>query len=108
MYNTINCCNEISIGDNFLSGKNVTINDTSHGLIEYTQLKIPPKQRPLVSKGRILIGKNVWVGDNVVILANVTIGDGCIIGAGAVVVSDIPAYSVAVGVPAKVKKVFRK
>ena len=38
------------------------------------------------------------------IMPGVHIGDGCVIGAGAVVTKDIPAYSVAVGVPAKVIK----
>jgi len=37
-------------------------------------------------------------------MPGVTIGDGCVIGAGAVVTKDIPPYSVAVGVPAKVVK----
>ena len=40
--------------------------------------------------------------ENVCIMPGVTIGDGAVIGANAVVTKDIPAYSVAVGVPAKV------
>lgn len=107
MYNTINCCNKISIGDNFLSGKNVTINDSSHGVFDKLQLTIAPKQRPLYSKGEITIGQNVWIGDNVVILGGVTIGEGAIIAANAVVISDIPAYSLAAGVPARVKKTLQ-
>ena len=38
------------------------------------------------------------------ILGGVSIGDGAVIGANSVVTKDIPAYSVAVGVPAKVVK----
>lgn len=104
MYNTINCCNRIEIGDNFLSGKNVTINDTSHGEFEQEQLKLAPVDRPLLSKGPITIGRNVWVGDNVVILGNVKIGDGAIVAAGSVVIKDVPSYSLVAGVPAIVKK----
>jgi UDP-3-O-[3-hydroxymyristoyl] glucosamine N-acyltransferase len=104
MYNTINCCNRIEIGDNFLSGKNVTINDTSHGEFERGQLKMAPIDRPLLSKGAITIGRNVWVGDNVVILGNVKIGDGVIVAAGSVVIKDVPSYSLVAGVPAIVKK----
>ena len=49
-----------------------------------------------------VLGKNVWVGSNATILQGVTIGDNSVIGAGAVVTGDIPANTVAVGVPAKV------
>ncbi|MFV0475869.1 MAG: acyltransferase [Pikeienuella sp.] len=48
------------------------------------------------------IGKHCFIGYNTVVMPGVTIGDGCIIGANSVVTRDIPAYSVAVGVPAKV------
>jgi acetyltransferase-like isoleucine patch superfamily enzyme len=48
------------------------------------------------------IGRDVWLGAGVKVLGGVTIGDGCVVGAGAVVVDDLSAYSIAVGVPAKV------
>ena len=50
----------------------------------------------------IEIGNDVWIGDNVSIIDGVKIGTGCIIGAGALVTKDIPPYSIAVGVPAKI------
>lgn len=56
----------------------------------------------LPSHGRVRIGNNVWLGENVTILKGVTIGDNVIIGIGSVVTKDIPSGSVAVGVPAKV------
>lgn len=52
----------------------------------------------------IVIGNNVYIGNNVIILPGVTIGNNVIIGAGAVVSKNIPSNSVAVGVPAKVIK----
>ena len=55
-------------------------------------------------RGDVSIGSDVWIGYGVTIVGPVSIGDGAIIGAGAVVVRDIPAYAVAVGVPAKVIK----
>lgn len=54
--------------------------------------------------GPVTIGNDVWIGRRVIIMPGVTIGDGVIIGAGAVVTKDIPNYSLAGGVPAKVIK----
>ena len=50
----------------------------------------------------VVIGDNCWLGYGVKVLDGVTIGEGSVIGAGAVVTKDIPPYSIAVGVPAKV------
>ena len=50
------------------------------------------------------IGNDVWIGDNVLIKGGVKIGNGAIIGMGSLVLHDIPPYSVAVGLPAKVIK----
>ena len=47
------------------------------------------------------IGNRVWCGVNVTILGGVTIGDDVVLGAGSVVVKDIPANCIAVGVPAQ-------
>jgi len=52
----------------------------------------------------IKIGDDVWIGAGAIILDGVTIGKGSVIGAGAVVTKDIPPYSVAVGIPARVIK----
>lgn len=48
------------------------------------------------------IGSDVWIGANCTILGGVSIGNGAVIGAGSVVNKDIPAYSIAVGNPARV------
>lgn len=52
----------------------------------------------------VVIEEDVWCGANVTILKGVTIGRGSIIAAGAVVTRDIPRYSIAGGIPAKVIK----
>lgn len=64
----------------------------------------PPKKEDLPYKGDTVIGNDVWIGQNVTFLPGVHVGDGCIIGANAVVASDIPPYSVAVGNPARVTR----
>lgn len=96
----ISCCNKISIGDGCLLGSNVFVTDNFHGDNSREQLSIPPMMRPLIVRGEVKIGKNVWIGRNVCIMPGVTIGDGAVIGANAVVTKDVPEYSVAVGVPA--------
>jgi acetyltransferase-like isoleucine patch superfamily enzyme len=49
----------------------------------------------------ITIKDGVWVGFGTLILPGVTIGEKAIIGAGSVVTKDIPAYTIAVGIPCK-------
>jgi acetyltransferase-like isoleucine patch superfamily enzyme len=61
----------------------------------------PINQQGIRCKG-IVIEDDCWLGSGVRVLDGVTIGEGSVIGAGAVVTKDIPPYSVAVGVPAKV------
>lgn len=103
-YNHISAINQITIGDGLLTGRWVTIIDNSHGATEIEQLRIPPLNRSVVSKGTVTIGKNVWLCDKVTVLPGVTIGDGAIVAANAVVTKDVPAYSVVAGNPAKVVK----
>lgn len=103
-YNHITCINEITIGNNCLTGKWVTITDNSHGDTEFDTLNLPPYKRMVVSKGPVTIGNNVWIGDKVTILPSVTIGDGVVIAANSVVTRDIPAFSVVAGIPARIVK----
>jgi acetyltransferase-like isoleucine patch superfamily enzyme len=52
----------------------------------------------------VIIEDDCDLGVGVVVLPGVRIGKGAQIGAGAVVAEDVPAYSVAIGVPAKVTR----
>ncbi|SRR6266571_3443550 len=56
------------------------------------------------SRGKIKIGNDVWMGEDVKIMDGVIIQDGAIIGAGTVVDSFIPAYAVAVGNRAEIRR----
>ena len=112
-----NCCigaqshitaiNKIQIGNNLLTGPRVLISDNSHGEPISDMLDIAPQSRPLYSKGPIIIEDNVWIGEGAMILSNVHIGRGVIIACNSVVVSDVPAYSVVAGSPAKIIKNLR-
>ena len=103
-YNHITCANRVTIGNGVLTGKWITITDNSHGETDRASLEMKPTKRPITSKGPVVIGNNVWIGDKATILPGVSIGDGAVIAANAVVTKDVPAYSVVGGNPAKVIK----
>lgn len=102
----IGCVNYVEIGDNVLGASRIYISDHSHGDINKETLLIPPTKRKLVSKGPVIIKKNVWIGEGVAIMPNVTIGENAIIGANSVVTKNVPANSVVAGIPAKIIKQF--
>ncbi len=62
----------------------------------------PPAQADLPLKGDTVIGNDVWIGQNAVILPGVRVGDGAIIGANSVVGSDVEAYTIVAGNPARI------
>jgi acetyltransferase-like isoleucine patch superfamily enzyme len=99
---------KVEIGNNVLIASKVFITDINHGNYRgYNQDK--PTSRPndrTLSTNPVLIKDNVWIGESVCILPGVIIGEGCIIGALSVVTKNIPAFSIAVGSPAKVVKVY--
>lgn len=107
-FNHLTCINKIDIGNNLLTGKWITITDNSHGNTNEETLLIDPIKRPLFSKGPVIIGNNVWIGDKATILPGVIIGDGAVVAANSVVTKDVPAYCVVGGNPAKIIKQVRK
>ena len=101
-YNHITACNKITIGDGLLTGRYVIISDNSHGGLIMEDSIIKPVKRSLKSKGEVVIGNNVWLGDKVAVLAGVHIGNNVIVAANAVVTKDIPDNCIVAGVPGKV------
>lgn len=92
----------LTIGNNVMLAQNIVISGLNHG---YEDVSIPPSQQKVTCKG-ITIGDDVWIGANAVITAGVSLGKHCIIGAGSVVTKSIPAFSIAVGNPAKIRKQY--
>lgn len=86
----------ITIGDGSLIGHNVVLATINHDL--------NPANGRKNYYAPITIGSHVWIGSNATILPGVTIGDWAVVAAGAVVTRDIPALTIAGGVPAKVLK----
>lgn len=102
--NHITAVDSITIGNNLLTGNNVLITDNSHGASIRKMMEMPLNIRPIVSKGPVSIGNNVWLANNVCVMPGVTIGDGVVIGANSVVTHNIPSYCIAAGCPAKIIK----
>jgi acetyltransferase-like isoleucine patch superfamily enzyme len=94
----LNGIGDIEIGNDTMIGPNSVLISGTHN---YNNVNIPIRLQE-GEKLKIRIENDVWLGASVNIMPGVTIGKGTVIGSGAVVTSDIPAYSVAVGVPAKV------
>jgi len=87
----------LTIGKNVMIAPGVTIMSSSHGIADKHMLM---QDQPDVA-GPVVIEDNVWLGTGVVVTYGVTIGTGAVIGANAVVTSDVKAYEVVGGVPAK-------
>jgi len=105
----IGATNYVEIGDNVLFASKVYVSDHNHGIYDgdyQSNPQEPPRFRQLTSNKEVKIEENVWIGDAVTILPGVHIGKGSIIGANSVVAKDIPEFSIAVGVPAKVIKKY--
>lgn len=95
----------ITIGNKVMFGPNVTIMGGDHNaskigcFMSDTHEKMPGDDLPVV------IEDDVWIGSGVIILKGVRIGRGSIIAAGALVIRNVPPYSIMGGVPAKRLKV---
>lgn len=102
-FSSIGCANKIVIEDEVTLAPHVHITDRNHG---YEDIKTPIWRQPTVCPGPIVIGRESWLGYGVQVMPGVTIGRHCVIAAGSVVTKDIPDYSVAAGIPAKVIKQY--
>lgn len=108
---TIQDDTKVTIGDDCDFGPNVTIVTPVHPLVAEERMQMRKEDGTL---GRLCCGKQVhignrvWLGASVTICPGVTIGDDCVIGAGSVVTHDIPAGSLAYGVPCRVARKITK
>lgn len=101
-FNEIYATKSIVIEDNVLTADRVYISDNLHG---YENPEIPVIKQPIKQNGTVRIGEGSWLGAGACVIG-ANIGKHCVIGANAVVTHDIPDYSVAVGIPAKVIKKY--
>ena len=98
---SISAACKVVIGEYALLARNVYISDHAHA---FENIGAPIMRQGIAGIAPVSIGRNTWLGQNVVVLPGVTIGEHCVIGANSVVHSPIPDFSVAVGAPARVVK----
>ena len=97
------CRSRIDIGANVTLGARCVIDDMTH---PYEDIHDPTKigHRLSSQETPVRIGAGTFIGIGAVILPGVTIGRHCMIGANSVVSRDVPDFSVAAGVPARILK----
>jgi acetyltransferase-like isoleucine patch superfamily enzyme len=95
---SVNCYLDVEIGASSLFADDIYVSDFDH---KYADLTMPIKDQG-ISKARVRIEPDVWIGTKATVTSGVVIGQGAVVGANAVVTRDLPAYSVSVGVPARV------
>lgn len=88
----------VNIGDDVMIASHCVINTVSHHFSRQDM----PMSRQGTYCDPVIIDNDVWIGTAAIILQGVHIGRGSIIGAGAVVTRNIPPFSIAVGMPARV------
>jgi acetyltransferase-like isoleucine patch superfamily enzyme len=91
----------VEIGEHCMFANGCFVTDANH---RFDDPDKPVTWQGFTTKGPTRIGDNVWCGANVVVTSGVTIGERAVIGANSVVTTDIPAFSIAAGTPAKVLK----
>ena len=92
----------IEIGDGTVLSHGIEILSSNHNYDSPDLEYLPFDERSCQNK--VIIGKYVWIGANVIILPGVRIGDGAVIGAGSVVTKDVPSCAVVGGNPARILK----
>ena len=91
----------VEIGANCMFANGCFVTDGNH---RFDDPELPVPWQGFTTKGPTRVGDNVWCGANVVITSGVTVGERCVIGANSVVTQDLPPFSIAGGIPARVLK----
>ena len=102
-YGVVSAVSMVKIGREVMFARNVYIADHDHS---YSDISQAIMRQGVDHVGEVVIDDGAWLGENVVVTSGVHIGRGAVIGANAVVTKDVPDYSLAVGVPARVVKTW--
>ena len=89
---------KVKIGNSVLIASKCFISDTNHGIYSGDNPDSPdkPPKKRILATNPVIIGDNVWIGENAVILAGAEIGDGCIVGANSIISKPIPKNCIVV------------
>jgi acetyltransferase-like isoleucine patch superfamily enzyme len=89
----------VEIGEHCMLANGCFVTDSNH---RFDDPQVPVPWQGFTSRGPTRIEDNVWCGAGVVVTSGVRIGRRSVIGANSVVTSDVPAFSLAAGAPARV------
>ena len=87
----------LSIGDETNLGPGCRVIAENHSFAD----DVRPIREQAPSRRGISIGRDCWLGANVVVLDGCTVGDGAVMAAGAVVTTDVEPATLVAGVPAR-------
>ena len=94
----------LEIGDYSLLGPNVYVGDVDH---DYRHnISVPLVCGGIIDNRCVIVEENCWLATNSVVSGHLTVGRGSVIGANAVVMQDVPPFSVVIGNPAYVIKMY--
>jgi galactoside O-acetyltransferase len=92
--------NPVTIGDDCVIGQRCLV--IGGGNYDITKPGELIRSRPITADGGVAVADNVWLGANVTVLGGVSVGEGSVAAAASVITRSIPAFSVCMGVPARV------
>jgi acetyltransferase-like isoleucine patch superfamily enzyme len=94
----------VTIGDYSFLAHEVVLTDSHWTAPQNLAGRATAMSKNSVSGGNIDIGRNVWIGTQVVVVGRLRIGEGAIVGAGTIVTGDVPPYSLCVGNPMRIAR----
>jgi acetyltransferase-like isoleucine patch superfamily enzyme len=94
---------ELITGDyvGMAAGCRIITGSHQHGSGMRMVSNVPIEQQD-ICRGKIVLGRDVFIGSNAIIYPNITIGEGAMIGAGSLVTKDVEPWTINVGYPARV------
>jgi acetyltransferase-like isoleucine patch superfamily enzyme len=99
----ISAAESVRIGSRVAIARGTYIADHAHA---YEETDIPIADQGIANVAPVEIGDGAWIGENAVVSPGATIGAGAVIAANSVVTGNIPPYSLAIGIPARVVRRF--